>query len=106
MVIMLHLESTPGKELPPEDPEEDELPVEPLVKLPVDPPIESHLKEGHPEENHLEETNPSTHPPTYTEESHPKEGHPEENHLEETDPPTHYLEEDHLEENHQEEGHP
>ena len=43
------MESTPGKELPPEDPEEGELPVEPLVELPVEPPIEKgHLKEGHP----------------------------------------------------------
>ena len=38
------MESTPGKELPPEDPEEGKLLVEHLVKLPVEPPIEK----GHP----------------------------------------------------------
>ena len=43
------MESTPGKELLPEDPKESVLLVEPLVKLLVEPPIEKgHLKEGHP----------------------------------------------------------
>ena len=69
MVISLHLESTLGRGLPPEDPEEGELLVEPPIKLPV----EALNRATQVEESHLEE-------------GHPNEGHPKEGHLEEGHP--------------------